>query len=56
VRSPREQAVSFAIARARIVDGFVACVRSGAPHQLDVRRGLTLQRLLAAAAQQLSAA
>ncbi len=33
-----------------IIDEFVATVRSGTPHPLDVHRGLHLQRLLAAAA------
>jgi predicted dehydrogenase len=32
---------------------FAACVREGVPHELDVRRGLHLQRLLQSAADQL---
>lgn len=37
-----------------IVDEFVATVRRGAPHPLDARRGLHLQRLLDRAARQLA--
>jgi predicted dehydrogenase len=39
-----------ASASTTIVDEFVATVRTGTPHPLDVGRGLHLQRLLAAAA------
>ncbi len=39
-----------ASAATTLVDEFVASVRSGRPHPLDIHRGLHLQRLLAAAA------
>ena len=52
-RSPAEMATALASAQRTIVDEFVACVRSGAAHALDARRGLMLQRLVDAAATQL---
>ena len=39
-----------ASATTTLVDEFVACVRTGRPHPLDIHRGLHLQRLLATAA------
>lgn len=52
-RSPAEVAASLAAAQHTIIDEFVACVRSGSAHPLDVRRGLMLQRLIDEAGAQL---
>jgi predicted dehydrogenase len=53
--TPAQAATEFATAQARIVAEFTAHVAAGTPHELDVHRGLHLQRLIDAAAAQLSA-
>ena len=45
---------AFAVAQGRIVREFVAAVEAWRPHELDVRRGLYLQRLIDDAAGQLA--
>jgi predicted dehydrogenase len=49
-----QTAAEFAGAQRRIVAEFAAAVASGTPHELDVHRGLHLQRLIDGAAAQLS--
>jgi predicted dehydrogenase len=49
-----QTATEFATAQRRILAEFAAAVGSGTPHELDVHRGLHLQRLIDDAASQLS--
>ena len=53
--TPEQAAAEFATARHRIVAEFAAAVTVGRPHELDVHRGLHLQRLIDDAAAQLAA-
>lgn len=53
-RGPDEAGTDAAVAQQRIVGELVACVRAGRPHDLDVHRGLHLQRLIDAAAAQIA--
>jgi len=53
--TPVEMAAEFATAQRRIVAELAAAVASGKPHELDVHRGVYLQRLIDDAAGQLSA-
>jgi predicted dehydrogenase len=52
--SPEQGAAEYETAQRRIIEEFVACVRSGTPHPLDVHRGVHLQRLIDDAASQLT--
>ncbi len=52
--TPDEMRAEVHTAMQRIVAEFVTCVREGRPHELDVHRGLHLQRLLDQAASQLA--
>jgi predicted dehydrogenase len=49
-----QTAAEFGTAQRRIVAEFATAVASGTPHELDVHRGLYLQRLIDEAAAQLS--
>ncbi len=49
-----QAAAEFTTAQRRIVAEFAAALASGTPHELDVHRGLHLQRLIDEAASQLS--
>jgi predicted dehydrogenase len=49
-----QTAAEFAGAQRRILAEFAAAIASGTPHELDVHRGLHLQRLIDDAASQLS--
>lgn len=51
--SPEQVADEFATAQRRILSELAAAVASGTPHELDVHRGLHLQRLIDTAAAQL---
>jgi predicted dehydrogenase len=51
--APEDAAEEFAAAQRRIVEEFATCVRTGTAHELDVHRGLVLQRLIDEAARQL---
>jgi predicted dehydrogenase len=52
--TPEQSAAELATAMRRIPAEFAAAVSSGTPHELDVHRGLHLQRLIDDAAAQLS--
>ena len=52
--TPEQVATEFATAERRIVSEFAAAVASNTPHELDVHRGLHLQRLIDIAASQLA--
>jgi len=51
--SPEKSAAEFATAQRTILSEFAAAVRSGVSHELDVHRGLHLQRLIEDASRQL---
>lgn len=51
--SPEKSAAEFATAQRTILSEFATAVRTGVPHELDVHRGLHLQRLIDDASQQL---
>lgn len=53
--TPEQAAAEFATAQHRIVAELAAAVTAGRPHELDVHRGLHLQRLIDDAAAQLAA-
>jgi len=55
VFTPDEMAAEARTAQRRIVEEFANAVRSGTPHELDIHRGLHLQRLIDTASAQLSA-
>ncbi len=52
--SPEKSVAEFATAQRTILSEFAAAVRSGVSHELDVHRGLHLQRLIEDAARQLA--
>ena len=52
--SPEKSAAEFATAQRTILSEFSAAVRSGVSHELDVHRGLHLQRLIDDASRQLA--
>ena len=54
--SPEKAAIEFATAQRTILSEFAAAVRGGVSHELDVHRGLHLQRLIDDASRQLSRA
>ncbi len=52
--SPEKSAAEFATAQRTILSEFAAAVRSGTSHELDVHRGVHLQRLIEDASHQLA--
>ena len=52
--TPELSAAEFATAQRTILSEFSAAVRTGISHELDVHRGVHLQRLIADAARQLA--
>ena len=53
--TPEEHAAEARTAQRRIVAEFVAAIGAGRPHELDIHRGLHLQRLIDTASAQLAA-
>lgn len=52
--TPEQSAAEFATAQRTILSEFAAAIRTGISHELDVHRGVHLQRLIADAARQLA--